>query len=256
MDKQYFFICGCARSGTTALWRLISAHPGIAVGLERYIGLIQPEFSLCKELFEEDRFFDWHEGDTHFKNLTDGHAGKYYRQLRERYHQCQLFGDKIPPLYNSYRKLHDSFGTVKILFIFRNIFDVAQSFNLRARQGINWPATKDYTAAVTNWNSSLSNTLEYIKAGGDVLCLEYEDLFWGGIGPEVIEGYLGLETSDRFAGQLDELVKQSAEYDAKRESLLDSPQKKYIMHHADFSVYKRILEISLSQREREGGAPG
>lgn len=247
MNKSFFFICGCARSGTTALWRLISAHPEIAVGVERYIGLLQPGYALSKDLFDEERFFNLQPKDTHFKNLTEGRAGKYYEELKNRYRQCQLFGDKIPPLYNYYKETQDAFGDVKILFIFRNIFDVAQSFNERAKGGINWLASKDYTAAVSHWNKSLMETLNYIKAGGNVLCLEYEKLFWGGLNQGVIEKYLGLNESVEFAEQLKLLVNEATELDKKRESLLNTPQKQYIMHHAHFRVYKQILDISISQ---------
>jgi hypothetical protein len=249
MEKKLFFICGCARSGTTALWQLVSAHLEIAVGVERYINLIHPKFSLSEELFDEKRFFDIKPGDSHFQDFGVGTRGRYYRELKLRYDACKLFGDKIPPLYNFYNELGAAFTGVKILFIFRNVFDVAQSFIARAEQGVNWPKNRDFKVAVTHWNKSLISTLQYIKTGGDVLCLEYEELFWGGVQPEVIGSFLGLSTSTQFSEQLDSLVKQSAGLDQKRGDRLTTPQKQFIMHNANFSAYKEILQLSILQRD-------
>jgi hypothetical protein len=249
LKKNYFFICGCARSGTTALWRLVSAHPEVAIGIERYIGLAKPkEFSLSEDLFDESRFFDLHEADTHYKNLFEGGRGKYYQELISRYSNCKIWGDKIPPLYNYYNELSSSFAGVKIIFIFRNIFDVAQSFNARAEQGVHWPPSRDYSVAVTRWNQSLMKTLQYVKKGGEVLCLEYEELFWGGVQPEIIENFLGLSASNELSEQLESLVKESTELDQKREVSLTTPQKQYLMHKANFGAYKEMLRLSRLQR--------
>jgi hypothetical protein len=247
-NKKYFFICGCARSGTTALWRLVSAHPEAAVGIERYIGLVKPKkFTLSRDLFEESRFFDLHEGDTHFQSLFEGGIGRYYQELKSRYNNCKIWGDKIPRLFNYYNELSTVFGDVRFLFIFRNIFDVAQSFNSRA-QGDKWPQNRDFKAAVTEWNKSLAETLKYINAGGNVLCLEYEELFFGGIKPEVIENFLGLHSTDNVHRKLNELIESSKELDQKRDDKLTTPQKQYIMHNADFKAYKEILRLSVLQR--------
>ena len=136
---------------------------------------------------------------------------------------------------------------MRFLFIFRNVFDVAQSFNARTEGG-KWDKNRDYTAAVAEWNMSLVQTLKFIRDGGNVLCLEYEELFWGGVKSELIENFLGLPTSDSYNNQLDLVVKKSAQLDQKREGGLTTPQKQYIMHNANFKAYKEILRLSLLQR--------
>ncbi len=248
MKREYFFICGCARSGTTALWDLVSAHPEVAVGVERYIGLATPkQFNISEDLFEESRFFDLQEADTHYKSLFGGQYGKYYRDLKGRYDNCKIFGDKIPRLYKYYAELSASLASVRFLFIFRNVFDVAQSFNARTEGG-KWAKNRDYTVAVTEWNTSLAKTLKFVRDGGNVLCLEYEELFWGGVEPELTEKFLGLQASDAYRDALDLVVRKSAQLDQRRDSGLTTPQKKYIMHNANFKAYKEILRLSLLQR--------
>ena len=117
MKRNYFFICGCARSGTTALWRLVSAHQEVAVGVERYLRMARPnKFLLSEDLFEESRFFDLH--DTNSKSLPSGKNGKYYQDLKSRYNNCKIFGDKIPRLYDYYTELNAAFAGMKMEFGF------------------------------------------------------------------------------------------------------------------------------------------
>lgn len=244
LTKKYFFICGCARSGTTALWKLMTAHPEVVVGMERFAGLVQHKFDLSDNLFNKDRFFDLYPNDTFYNDLYVGIKGVYYKEVAQRYDKALIYGDKIPSLYNHYKNLNSAFPDVKIIFIYRNIFDVAASFNERAAKAINWPATRDYKVAIDHWNKSLQSTLHYIKSGGNVLCLEYEKLLWGGVDVELILNFFELKSYKSFDAKLNFLINKNKEFSANKIDNLTADQKRYIILNSDFQSYKNLIKLS------------
>jgi len=186
---KYLFICGCPRSGTTALWRTISGHEKIAVGVERYIHRMIPKFTLTQEFFTKERFFNWKKGDTHFPGPEHS---PYYAELEPRYEACSYFGDKVPPMYVNYETLFENFPEAYVIFIFRNIFDVAQSYlNRLDNPKDGWK--KDHTVAVKEWNTSLGKTLQLKRKGAKILCVEYEEIFMDEFDLGTICNPLGLE---------------------------------------------------------------
>ncbi|NEP86465.1 MAG: sulfotransferase [Okeania sp. SIO2C2] len=63
---KYLFVCGCARSGTTAITKLLNAHPLIAIGVERYKHYAKQDLihKLSPALFKLSVFFDIREEQT------------------------------------------------------------------------------------------------------------------------------------------------------------------------------------------------
>lgn len=60
---QTLFICGCPRSGTTAMWEMLAQHPQILLGMERYFRRFTPA-KFKSTLFGIRRFFTFLTGDT------------------------------------------------------------------------------------------------------------------------------------------------------------------------------------------------
>ena len=103
-QRQFLFLRGVARSGTTALGSLMNLHSRVAIGVERYKTLAmsaKAQTSFAKDLFTYDRFFAHEEGDTNVKTPP------VYESLKPKYHDALYVGDKIPRLYTKLRLLNE-----------------------------------------------------------------------------------------------------------------------------------------------------
>jgi hypothetical protein len=259
-EKNYCFICGVARSGTTELRRLIASHPLAAIGVERYISRsFTPQF-LGPELFDKDRFFRLEEGDTFYQDLDA--FTPYYGNLRDRYDSCVLFGDKIPRLYERYAELRQAFPKLKVLFILRNIFDIADSYNRRAEEGLAWPADRDYRVAVRDWNRALDTTSRMIEEL-DLVVVEYETLFSGKADARQLLEVVGLDWVPEVESFYGDQRRMYEQIEATRVNRLGSEQKRYLCWNADFDAYRRLVRKAaslgrligpLSDVPEEGGA--
>src|ERR1051325_7655702 len=128
--KRFLFICGCPRSGTTALWRLMVAHPKIVLGIERYVLLSFHHGALNPLLFEKSKFFDLQPGETFYSDLVA--FNRYYLQAQDSYDSATWVGDKAPPLYHDYAGIEENFENAHIIYSVRNIIDIAGSYQKRA----------------------------------------------------------------------------------------------------------------------------
>lgn len=241
-DKKYVFACGCPRSGTTALWSLLASHSSIAIGVERYVKKAIFKTTLDKSLFTKERFFDYHVGDTHYPDLTSGAPGKYYQKLESYYDSCTHFGDKIPKLYPFIGDLISEFDDVKILFIYRNVFDVVQSYKKRFLNSEDrWNVKID--DGILDWNKSLEAAKEYLDNKKLVL-VNYESLFYQSDKPDLLFEVLNLESNNETKRKFENLKIIALKNDERRESILTSLDKKRILKHANFSLYQELLNSS------------
>lgn len=240
-DPRYLFLCGCPRSGTSALWKLFSAHNKIALGLERYILKSIPSFELSKQDFSFKNFFKFKPGETHFSMLT---PPEYYEQLKQSYNSCTVFGDKTPQLYIRYKELWQAFDKPVIVFIVRNILDVAQSYQNRYNDPKdNW--SKDYRVAIKEWNVSLSRTFNAIHQENlPIHILEYEKVYNNDEIFKSIFNALQIEPDVSFENRYLQLVNQNKALESKRVIYLNSSQKKHILLTAKLNLYKQLVSVT------------
>jgi hypothetical protein len=248
MDKKFLFICGCPRSGTTALWRLMVAHPRIVLGVERYVLFAQQKNkSLTPELYDKQKFFDLQPKETFYKNLVE--FSRYYEMAEKRYDKALWIGDKIPFLFLKYANLEATMPGANIIFIVRNIIDVAGSYQRRADRGDpTWTPDKDYKQSIADWRQSIELTLQFIadkKRNIRVHIVSYEDLFLQAADLGPLFEKLGLDVSPQVQAQYEKLMEKSGELDARRGDALTSSNRQYISLHAPFDEYRRILEKRL-----------
>lgn len=221
---KYLFISGCARSGTTALTRLLNGHPHIFLGTE----LFRKEFN--------DR------SDSFGPKLVS--SKKYQDKVLEKNsnpNNIRIIGDKFPSYYKDYEFIFSRFTETKVLFIFRNIFDVAQSYKARKIHPTN-PWKKGVKRAVTEWNSSLENTLEFIKKGYDIQPLCYEKILFNP--SNKLENILALNNDTAFRKGYKKIARDGSKIEEKKINILNSDDKHYIMKEAKFNLYKKILRIA------------
>ena len=172
MSKKYLFVCGAPRSGTTLLSRLLGANDSVVLGIERFKG-VSAKGALEPSLFEEERFFRFEEGDTNIKGPA---FDRHYEKSRAKYSTASHIGDKIPNLYKRIGLVRERFGAeTQFVFCFRNVVDVAASWNQRAKKSSdNWPAKNDFRQGTLAWNESLNAAVQAKKHGAFIVPFQYE----------------------------------------------------------------------------------
>jgi hypothetical protein len=177
MAQQYLFICGCPRSGTTALVRLVNSHNSLAIGMERYKYYANSKniSRINQGAFKSDTFFNLQDNQTNinWKYFYDELIDKY--QLGVKY-----LGDKYPHYYRFYNQINHNLGDVKWIFIIRDVISIANSYNARAADPKDkWSPEANFKKAVDHWNEALESTWKYQKnnPNPNLFVCEYEKLF-------------------------------------------------------------------------------
>lgn len=242
---MYLFISGTPRSGTSAITELLSAHTNIALGMERYKKLFNPNL-VNRALFEEKKFFDYDPIETNVL-LEGAKYDKYYKNLKEKYAQSTIRGDKYPFLYKNYHTLDAIFGDeVTFIYIVREPYRVASSWNVRAKKPKDkWPLENDYSVSVKHWNDANMRTIKAMKKGYNIIVVEYEKLYNNQRDDNYLESILKRLNLGLDEGILKEYDKQINEYNKKIKDKpldLDEEQKAFIDEHIDRSLLLTLLE--------------
>ena len=170
--KRLLFIGGNPRSGTTALHRLIDAHPDTLIGCECYI----PAFNtgeITRAHFEREALT--------CAVCSTGEAGaapqvENIEAARARYDGASVVGDKHPAIFRAYTYLWDRFLDCELLYIVRNPLSVAESYLERLRDpGDTWQ--RGIGLAMQEWNRSVTETLAALEQGRNIVVVSYEQLF-------------------------------------------------------------------------------
>lgn len=200
MEKKYLFVAGLGRSGTTALVRLLSAHRDIVLGVERFKRLNKPPRSkhLRPSLFEKESFFNFDDNNTNITPDSLNRWAQHYEAMRKKYDQAIYVGDKA--WYRAFHTISEQFPQPKFVLIVRDIYEVAHSWNVRARNAADrWPAEHDAFAAVTEWNQMLQAGLDLLgSTRSTTLPVDYGSLFGDSSGRQLqrIMTFLELEPDD------------------------------------------------------------
>lgn len=222
---------------------LLRSHNQIAFGRERYNSFFKRTNRLSTDLFEKKRFCQTLlAGDTHHTQLD-----KYYQDLLNRYEHCTFVGDKIPSLYRIYADLNREFPGCKIVFMLRDIFDVASSFEARRAHSLKnlqapWPTTKGYREAVFDWNLSIDTTLS-CQSASIIEIVDYEQLYKSDDVLENLFQFLGLECSDSVRAFWQDAKLKQQDIQRNRKNGLDQSQREYILEHANFEGYRTLSKI-------------
>lgn len=236
---KYLFIAGCARSGTSALTHLIGSHKTVILGMERYGHLVSPnDFRLKREHFDQDRFYNIQPGDTFYSSFEKFHG--WDPRIRSKFGYHEYIGDKRPELYEVYDKLNEEFSPT-IFFIYRNIVDVAASWNDRAAKNEGWPTHKDFTKAIHAWTSSIRLTIDAINKGVKIFPINYERLFLEKASIRPIFDKLGLEIDDAVKEKHQNILANSDRLVIERtERALCNDQKRYVEENCNTKLGDKL----------------
>jgi len=228
---KHLFICGCARSGTTAVALLLNTHPDIALGVERYRDHLFDGNELTPAHFAPEAFFS--QLSMHPRNAEP---------LRSKFNKVTYRGDKIPKLHAYLDQIERNFPEAKVIFLVRNVFDVALSFKTRANDldDDSWPATRDIHKAILEWNASLRSIFTWINRV-DGFVLDYEELFHGTGDMRSLLDYLSLGPSSDMERKLEQNRRFVIRREQNRGAVhLTADEKRHIALNAEFRLYGLI----------------
>jgi hypothetical protein len=254
MQKKFLFVCGVSRSGTTELTRVLSAHSKIVLGVERYKRLWLPERMrlqrlwrskriklLVPELFEREQFFDFGQGLT---NITPElrQWRRHYARMAAKFDTAAYVGDKMTELRLS--EIRPAFPNAKFIVIIRNVYEVAFSWDQRARDPSDiWPVTHEARRAVLGWNKGLRDLASYLQRFGDaVTYVEYRSFFGD---PERRElnrllDYLDLEPDEAIVQRFVRANEVYQERIVGKDRTLDPEIAAFIKRNADLDLWNRL----------------
>jgi len=195
---RYLFVCGCPRSGTTALTTLLNEDERVLLGQER--------FRLIRKLLEpfhftEEVFFNPTERETSWampwrgERVRPGSFAEYHA-LRERWRggTVEVIGDKAPFYSDQLERLGSAFPGARFVLLVRDLHEVAASYRRRAADPVDhWPAENGHALATEHWNAALGHARAFPEA--DRLLLVSHARFFGGTPGELdrLYAFLGLE---------------------------------------------------------------
>ena len=244
-DKNYLFISGCDRSGTTAAVRLLNAHQDICIGMERYKFLINEENSLKtlnKNRFSKELFFNILDEETNIQ------WDYFYDPLKEKFDKSKFVGDKVPRYFQVYNHLKNEFPTAKHIFLVRDPLEVANSWKVRAADSkdVNWLSSNDVKKSVNVWNSSLKQAYKRFKEGHmDIIIISYTDLFSGDKQTlDSILNFLSLEQDDNLSKVFYKMTDSWGER-LKKPTTLTEEEIQYVSENANNALAKHALSLKI-----------
>jgi hypothetical protein len=245
MEKQYVFVCGVGRSGTTALTRALAGHEKVVLGMERFKRLHRPGRlkTFTPERFSKDSFFDF---STNLTNITPDQGRqwrRYYREMEAKFESATHIGDKIADL--SLDAMRRNFPEARFVFILRDVLAVAASWDARARRAedTTWPAHRDARVAVGAWNAFLATLDSHLVRYPDRShVVRYEELFGepGGGRMRSLFAYLGLDATETAMARFSDLQSIYRERVAGKSRDLPADVTAFIRTHADIRRWEKM----------------
>lgn len=242
------FITGTSRSGTTTMADFLRLDQRIVMGRERYGYQIEKPESFGPALFEKQRFcIDFRLEDSHHTVHQP-----YYEQAYSYFDQAAWVGDKIPNLFEHYQQVIERFPSCKIIYMARNPYEIADSFQKRAdktKQQLAhggsaerlWPVERDWSAAVDEINLSVSETVTRFNSER-FFVVDYSRLY---LDPKLLEAiyeFLELPLSPQLLGNWQDFAESRRNIELKRQLDLTESQRSLIAASINWSEFSNLLQ--------------
>jgi len=242
--SELLFLAGMGRSGTTALLEVISAHPQVALGVERYKRLYpRDDQPVTAELFDEGRFFDFGDGLT---NLTPDQAPEWaphYEAMRAKWAGARYVGDKMVAI--RLQHVWETLPDARFVCIVRDLEPVAASWEARASNpdDLGWSADADATKAVAAWNRSLRRVRRAVRQRPDRAVVVEYDRFFGdadGRGLDRALGWLGLDRSPEIDTAFRRVHREYVDKVAPKQRTLSPGVLAFLDEHAERDLWDQV----------------
>jgi hypothetical protein len=250
VPHDLLFLAGMGRSGTTALLEVVSAHPEVALGVERYKRLYpRDDEPVTAELFEEQRFFDFGDGLT---NLTPDQAPEWaphYEAMRAKWATARYVGDKMVAI--RLQHVWETLPDARFVCIVRDLEPVAASWEARARdpEDHGWGADADATKAVAAWNRSLRRVRRAVRQRPEHAVVVEYDRFFGdpdGAGLDRVLAWLGLDRGAEVDAAYRTVHGEYVGKVAPKQRTLSPDVEAFLDEHAERDVWDQVTtELAL-----------
>jgi hypothetical protein len=240
--KTIVFVVGTARSGTTAMVRLLNSHSRICIGMER--------FKYVKKLrgneFDKKKFFSFSPKETNILPKKGGQWERFYADLESRFDQSKAIGDKFGTKPGTFQRILSVYPEARFIHIVRSIDRVAASWNARAAdKKDHWPPTADYRAAVPRWNMANREALEAIDHGLPVTVIDYEKFYSNQSDIDGLLEFLTVTSDLSFQENYKASCKFFTDNVLGKELKRLSGEEEYIAEHADLGQFTRLKALAL-----------
>lgn len=188
-NRNFLFVCGNPRSGTSALCDLLNVDRRIIVGMERYRRIRQ---MVTPSHFTKERFVDPSPGQTNYlpRRLIPSNEPGFRvwpedeGELVDKWDSAELryVGDKAPFYVRQLPYMREVFPGARFVVLLRDPVGVANSYQRRATDpNDHWPRENDFSVGLEHWNQTIDDILSDIHGHGlrQVFIVHYEDFFSG-----------------------------------------------------------------------------
>jgi hypothetical protein len=233
----YLFVSGSARSGTTALGRLLNLHPRIAMFIELY----DPSYGYLPEMFEPENIRALHAG---------GHIQPHERnqEMLARVASARFVGDKRPGFVRAHPLTLSHFAglPVTIVHTARGIYDVAHSYIDRAVRGT-WAASRDHRLAVDDLNLNNHEALALIdrlEPPHRIIPIRYETFWTSAANARGLFRHIGVAPGRAERDKVEKMFVSAADLRTKARPLTDEVRG-YIDDNYDFAAEAELARRCL-----------
>lgn len=237
--QKTLIVSGNPRSGTTALGDVLNLSDDIGLFLERY----NYTLGYHPNMFQEDYLFA--------PRFTGTELSKQNEALRKKVGQSKYIGDKIPRFFVSWPITAQNYDPkdIKIVHISRNIYDVAYSYEQRAkwsREGLDtgWLGNRDTFAACKEANVANLRTLEALndpKFKDSIYVVEYETIYTSIDHFKELFTYLEVDWSENLQSKIETFLEKSKGLE-KKDRILSDDDRRIIEEEYDFELHNEIVK--------------
>jgi hypothetical protein len=248
-DHRVLFLAGLGRSGTTALFNVFSDHPQIVLGLERYKRLyLGEDVAITRDLFDEDRFFDFSDGATNVTPDARKAWATHYAKMRQRWGTATYVGDKLVTIRA--QRIWETLPEARFIFIVRDVQEVAASWQVRAQspQDTAWPEVRGARRAVAGWNRASRRIRRAVRQRPDhAVVVEYARFFGDPTGAsfEAALSWLGLDRGPAVDQQFTRVHERFIRKVKPTQRVLSPEDHAFVEENADTDCWRDLLDLAL-----------
>lgn len=179
MERNYLYIGGPARSGTTALTKYLNEHPEVLICRERFKWI--PRREVAPEIFTFERILDFEDG---YEKRDTPRRKQVHEDLvgRKDPDRLRWMGDKFPGYVRTLDTLSENNPGASFILTYRPVEEVAESYEARSNNPDDeWLGGRDgFWLGIDAWNKAMQRTRDFIESGTNpnVLVVSYHDFFY------------------------------------------------------------------------------